>query len=872
MPYGSYQQQNDYSLVKDIRPFDMPYASYMQEIATKQGYWKAGADRIKSVYDQAVGLDPQYAQGKQYLKDFISKATTNLEKISKSDLSIMDNSQQATTVFKPLFDTTNPFNKKLMMDSQLNGFYKKQQALSDLYRIRDGGKQWNQNNDIYFRDAQNKYLQDAQNGDYSTIDANYAGRKSFIPYYDYKGEITDIQSACKGYSQETQDVSSNPGYFVNSSSKGCSPEQLAYAYQVGLSDQAKQQMNIDGYVHYRGQEDVLAQHFTDRMITQPQEKITQLESRIAGLKAGKMTKDDEVTLQFLNSQLDTRKKAFDKNLVDFNNMTKGNTLEYVKNNYDRLAGNVYTQELTNSLGEAFRTDDVKKKLLPNAVEMQQRTINNQRYLQMVDNQHDVVMEGIKHANKIDEINTEKLWDAKIKALQTEGLNGPLKPFETDVTDPKSLPEVTKQIYIDTKLKPAQDLQEKAYNELVGYVTDKYGKDLPQGGLTKDNIDEFINAHNSKTPIGQDPEIARIYGIFKNATNEVTFALNRVDAIDKKIQKEHPELFDISKYDTKPLTNYSLKVYSGEPGKWDKISNPPPITQQDMVRILNGETVKGFSLGKVNDYVNYGGGTGGPSYGALTTKPGLYYNGKEVMQGDDKYIGDLFRDAQNAMGANLNKVNEYKTKEYTSKYYNENKFNIPNRGTLPENSVISNRLKTLMGATGKENEKNGFRILFYDGTGEGAYVVPLDKDGNPDMSGNHPVDNTLGSLKTGENHNAAKMQTPLGMAYYIPKVFPRPEGMGSDSDIKKTQDDIQKVQDFRQFIEGDLVKSNKGFVSSETMLSGTITLQTLRTGKDATVSIEYGSASGIKYKIQVKGDTLPLYATTPEEVSLLLNNR
>ena len=110
MSIASYQQENDYNLVDRLRPFNLPYESTMQEIATKTAYWKVGADRVKSVYDQAVGLDPQFAQNKEYLKNFMTEANKNLQKLTKSDLSNLDNSGEAVNIFKPLYDTENKFN------------------------------------------------------------------------------------------------------------------------------------------------------------------------------------------------------------------------------------------------------------------------------------------------------------------------------------------------------------------------------------------------------------------------------------------------------------------------------------------------------------------------------------------------------------------------------------------------------------------------------------------------------------------------------------------------------------------------------------------------------------------------------------------
>lgn len=877
MPYGSYQQNNDYSLVKDIRPFDMPYQALMQEISTKDEYFKVGVDRIKSAYEQAVGLDPQYTQGKEYLKDFVSKASTNLEKISKSDISIMDNSQQAINVFKPLFDTTNPFNRKLIMDSQLNQFYKKQQSISDNYRTRDGGKQWNINNDIYFKDAQNKYLQDAQNGDYSTIDSNYQNKKAFTPYYDYKKEITDIQDACKGASTETQEVGSDPGYFVNKSSKGCDPEQLAYAFQTGLSDSAKQQMAIDGYAHYRGQEDVLAKHFTDKLITRPKLELDGLKATVAGLQAGTQDNKTKAYIDTLNNRIALKQKLYDANLSDFNDMTKGNPLQYVKNNFDKLAGNVWTMELTNSLGEAFRTDDTKKKFLPNAVEMQTRTINNQRYMQQIGNQQDKDMAGINHGYKDEEIDREGGWKLAEKRLEAELkgdlLTGALKEFKGSIGDNVDIPSTTEADYKKTVVEPARNTQENAFKELVGYIKDNFPNEAaPDGGWTPENIEKFVNAHNGKNPTDQEEGIRDKYTAFKNATNDLNYSLNRVDAIDKKVKAAHSDLLDISKYDAKPLTNYSLQVFSGEPGKWDKVDSPPPVTQQDMVRILNGENVKGFTLGQVRDVKNYGGGTGGMSMPAFGSKPGLYYNGKEVMQGDDKYLGDLFRGAQSAMGDKLGKLDDYKTKEYTPNYFTDNKFNLPNRNRLKEDSQVTNRIKTLLNATGNENEKNGFQVLLYDETGEGAYVVPLDKNGEVDIS-HKPADVKLANMKKGQSSLADKVKTPMGYAYYIPNLFPRPAGIGSDRDIKVFQSNRGRVQDLTTLVQDKLVSSAKtdGYVTSDKLDDGTLQLQT-SSGKDATVVVVYGANEGVSYKVSVKGDKTSFTLRTPDEVSTLLSNR
>ena len=111
MSTASYQSPNNYNLVEQIRPFNLPYESSMKEISMKSEYFKQGLDRVKSIYDQAVGLDPQFAQNKEYLKTFMNDANKKISKLTRSDLSISDNSGQAANIFKPLYDTSNKFNK-----------------------------------------------------------------------------------------------------------------------------------------------------------------------------------------------------------------------------------------------------------------------------------------------------------------------------------------------------------------------------------------------------------------------------------------------------------------------------------------------------------------------------------------------------------------------------------------------------------------------------------------------------------------------------------------------------------------------------------------------------------------------------------------
>ena len=423
MPTASYQSPNDYSLVKEIRPFNLPYESTMQEITTKNSYWKVGADRMKSVYDQAVGLDPQFVQNKDYLRNFMGEANKQLGKISKTDLSVLDNSQQAVNVFKPLYDVSNPFNYKLLADSQINKHYQKQQQLSDSYRTKDGGKEWNQNNDFYFRDAQQKYLEDAKNGNLDSIESHFQNKKSYIPYYDFKKEISEIQEACKGQSYSTKGVApNNELYFKESSKSGCSPTELALALKSGLSDRARQQMQIDGYVHFKGNEETLAKQFTDISVTRAQNEVDAITATIKGIKDRGVSKDEVEKLAFYEAQLAQLEPELKQAKEEFQEMTKGNVIEYVKKNYDRLAGQVYFGDITNQLATAFRTDDTKNLITTNAAGMLRLRLVADRANMILQDNMDAQADYRAHGYRMEEIRLQGENAKELATLKGEMVN------------------------------------------------------------------------------------------------------------------------------------------------------------------------------------------------------------------------------------------------------------------------------------------------------------------------------------------------------------------------------------------------------------------------------------------------------------------
>lgn len=867
MPVSSYQSPNDYNLVKDIHPFEMPYQSMMQEIATKGEYWKIGANRIKSIYDQATDLDPQYSQGREYLKSFMNEANTNLQKLSKSDLSVMDNSQQAANVFKPLFDVSNPMNASLLMDSQLNKFYKKQEEISNQYRTKDGGKEWNQNNEFYFRSAQQKYMQDAQSGDYSTIQKNFQNKKAYIPYYDYKKELTDLQDACKGYSQETQDVSEKSSmYMQHDSHKGCDPQRLALAFQTGLSDRAKQQMRIDGFVHYQGNEDTLLKDFHNNMVGNIEAQVNAINAKLAGLKAGKVGTKEQSQIDDLTGMLSVLNPKLEENLSEYNNIIKGNGLEYVKNNYEKLAGALYFDRATNQLGEAYRTDENKKLLTPNAVAMLEYKTNAETASQMRqfthDDQNDVLNSTLRKEE--DRLKLKGQYDlAVLKGEIKGGATSPGQLALPGTSKDVDIPKVTEQDFKEKQLAPAQAKTDSDYKVLTDYITQKYQKDLPKSFSQSDLI-EFINQHNSKDKADQDPKLTEYYNRFEESNNRLKSKINMIKAVDAQVKAEHPNLTTDEGLDPKKV-NLNLEIGSTN----SKTKSPISISEKDMYKVLKGESVNGITYRVLT-----------PEEKRLSPveNSGFFVNGQYVHAYGDDYnklqllkVSAAYKNKQK-----IEDLSKYKTDKYTTQYYNNGDFTT-NELNPKKGDEINEKVKGLLGVTGDLNEKNGYTILYRDRTGQGMYVLPLDENGKPVKTGDK-TDPILKNIKGENDALNGIVPTYKGNAYYISGIAPRYANLPGDMEISKNQSKIDDIANLKSIVSTDKRLNSSSLVDSKSFEGGvgTITMKT-NNNRPAVISIRkegIGANAQMVYvaTIQTKSQgEKEIEADTPEQLITLLNS-
>lgn len=815
MPVASYQQSNDYSLVDRIKPFNLPYESTMQEIATKTQYWKVGADNVKSVYDRAVNLDPQFVQNRDYLKNFMDQANKNLQKINKSDLGVFDNSLEATKIFDPLYDVKNPFNYRLLADSQINKHYQKQQKLSETYRTKDGGKEWNQNNDFYFRDAQQKYMEDAKNGNLESIDTHLQKRKSFIPYYDFKKEILDLQEACKGQSYANKSIANNNQlYFVENSKSGCTPQELALAFKTGLSDRAKQQMQIDGYVHFKGNEDELAKQFADIQVNKAQTNADNIKATIAGIKDGGVSKNEIEKLKFYESQLATLEPELEESKKEFEKMTKGNVYEYVNNNYDKLAGQVYYNNLTSQLAQAYRTDDSKNVVSTNPAGMLQLKLETERADMYIKARLDAQQSYQNHLYDLEEIQ------AKGELKGGNNSNEMFTPVAIDPVTGKnvSVKTVTQEDFIKQELEPAKQKATTTYNVIDDLVRKQLGKKDKK--LNNQEIINYVTELENKQKNGEilsqdGTDILEAYSRYKDAKDDLSFANDQISAAEAVVKRDHPELFKDREYDNTEFKNYSL-TYFNNAGLPESTS--VSLSKKDIYDLSKGKEVKGlkFNLKAKNNI-----------------DPKYYFNGKSVITSNwDLAMFNIQADNID----NQKEIDKYKTQFFTDNSYINSQLTQFNKMDFGKPEDFENQygsmIKQYFNVSGGLGDKNGYEIVGRDKFGSGAYIRLLDEDAKPILL---DLKQNFANLLRYKNKTQVSIDDNL-RAFYIKDFLPEYSNLPD----RRTLDKFNKVEyQVRNIVES--LQQNKQFTSAVTIDSREL---------PAGGTVRYVGGTGIEYLISV----------------------
>lgn len=232
-------QNNDYQAVSTFRPYQLPVNDIFKAISAQNLFWEEGARRVKSVYENALGLNLVTDANRKIRDDFMKEAEKQITKLSSMDLSDPAVQRQGIGVFRPLLQDQDIVGEDYVVRN-LN----KELGIGQSYRTKDDGKGYNPLSieNIEFERGLLRTALNKRNG----WKALYNNMSTYTPNSDIAGELKKITDLVKAKEIETATIEGNDWYISEINRKGVSKDRILAAIQEMGSPQLKAQMRVEG--------------------------------------------------------------------------------------------------------------------------------------------------------------------------------------------------------------------------------------------------------------------------------------------------------------------------------------------------------------------------------------------------------------------------------------------------------------------------------------------------------------------------------------------------------------------------------------------------------------------------------------------------
>jgi hypothetical protein len=273
---------------------------------------------------------------------FLKSAKDNLKNLSSMDLSVRQNVENASTVFEPFYK-----NRTALGDMALTEHWNQQEAIADSFRLKDGGKEFSEDNIRYVQMQREQFRQ----ADPSQWQSYYSGRHSYSPYYNYYNEV---QEAMKNFKPSSVKTVQKDGFYLNIiEDKSWYKEELNKYLSGVLTDKAKQQMGIEATVRLASNPQMLSSAYAaeaNKSLPVIDRNLDQLNRKIKAEKNPNTIKELKKDLEFYES----KKEDITTNLAAI----QSGDMSYIKNNASKLANLLYVNQKMEGFIDAYAHKDI----------------------------------------------------------------------------------------------------------------------------------------------------------------------------------------------------------------------------------------------------------------------------------------------------------------------------------------------------------------------------------------------------------------------------------------------------------------------------------------------------------------------------------
>ena len=321
-----------------------PDFSFMDKmLQRREAMYNAGFAKVNNAYN-LINRETTNPFNSKVKDQYLKQAKDNLKNLSTMDLSQDDNVNAANGVFAPFAKNTD-----VIGDQSLTAYWNQQSSIGNGYRLQDGGKYFNQANLDYITQQKNWFAQDKPN----TWSEYYGSKRAYTPYHDYHKHVEELMKNFKPDHIKTENIN---GFYINKlDTKDWNEGQVARYLDGVLSNQAKQQMRIEGVVKYGNDPALLGKTYTTAVSTQ----IAPIENKLMDIDIDIRREKDPAKLEELKKNREYFVDQQNKINNNIGQIQQGD-MTLIRRNAEDLSYGIYYQEQINNITKAYAHRDVEQ--------------------------------------------------------------------------------------------------------------------------------------------------------------------------------------------------------------------------------------------------------------------------------------------------------------------------------------------------------------------------------------------------------------------------------------------------------------------------------------------------------------------------------
>ena len=279
-----------------------PDFGYMDKmLSRRQQMYERGFSEVAGKYGELT-RELSNPKNVQQRDQFLKESMNNLKNLSSMDLSQQQNVEAASSVFAPFWKNTH-----VLGDMMLTKFYNQQENIAESFRLKDGGKEYSDDNINIVRMQRQAFAK----GDPMNYGQFFQNKEYFKPYVDVENFFSEKM---KDFKPDDISTTTPKGfYFYKEQDASVRPEAVKRYLQGVMTDKVKEQIRISAVVKYGNNPQAVIAEYASTASNNVKQITGELDKVNSRLKIERDPIEKE-KLSAYKTELEDSKKVFSNNV------------------------------------------------------------------------------------------------------------------------------------------------------------------------------------------------------------------------------------------------------------------------------------------------------------------------------------------------------------------------------------------------------------------------------------------------------------------------------------------------------------------------------------------------------------------------------